>query len=189
MKKTLFITTLFLFILALSGCKMAETDPRAICLYFNFNSSDTYPFLIRNTNLVSRDYFEINTDVATMDCYIYNPLQKRWDAAQGYWISYSLTGNLFPFVEKYERYEDNKIYSDEKIITLPENTENKILIKLVARAKNDLSKSRYYICNTNLSSKNIKRVGENYILFMDFSIYYPSYTINLPAWDKWHILK
>ena len=76
----------------------------------------TYPFLIRNTNLVSRDYFEINTDVATMDCYIYNPLQKRWDAAQGYWISYSLTGNLFPFVEKYERYEDNKIYSDEKII-------------------------------------------------------------------------
>ena len=188
MKKNIVFATLILLALSLSGCKMAEINPRAICLYFNFYSPDSYPFL-RKINLTLGDYFEINEDIATVDCYIYNPSQKRWDIPQGYWISYKLTGIWFPTLEKHEGYEDNKLYSNEKIIILPKNIENEILIKLVVRIKNDLSKSKYYIYSTNLSSKKIKQYNEKYFLFMDYSIYYPIYTINLPGWDKWNVLK
>ena len=36
MKKNIVFATLILLALSLSGCKMAEINPRAICLYFNF---------------------------------------------------------------------------------------------------------------------------------------------------------
>ena len=167
-----------------SGCRMAEVNPNAVCLNLCFAYPATYPFL-RKVNLRSESYFEVVTGIASIDCFIYDHIQKEWVAVRGYWISYQLTGSFYPMVEKLEGMIDNTITHDEKLIILPAGIGESCKLKFVARFRNNTFSPRYCICNIDLQKKVIKKYDEKNLLFFDYAIYLPCCNVSLPQWDAW----
>ena len=184
MGKTIIVCFAMLLQLTFTGCRMAEINPNAVCLNLCFASPTTYPFL-RKVNLTSESYFEVDTEMACIDCFVYNPIQKEWVAAMGYWISYQLTGSFYPMVEKKEGIIDNAITHDEKLIILPAGIGKSCKLKFVARSRENTFSPRYCICNIDLQKKVIKKHDEKYLLFFDYAIYLPCCNVSLPQWDAW----
>ena len=182
-KKILFLFLISAFCI-LTGCRMAEVDPEAVCLALQFSEPSSYPFL-RKVDLNDHGYWEIDREKAAMKVFLFNPDSKVWEPVQGYDISYKLEGNWFYRFKKFEERSGNNIESDEKWIILPRKIGVPCQLKFVAQICVGTGETRSCIVKVDTNSKFYRKMNDDYFLFFDYGIYLWGYTVSLPPWREW----